>query len=278
MDTSTQDDFVLTVQGAAIPRLGYGTWQVTGKDATEGVQDALEIGYRHIDTARAYENEAEVGAGIAASGVDRGDIWLTTKIWNSEHEPAALTAAAEESLRRLGTDYVDLLLLHWPVPDVPLERSLGALRALQERELIRHAGVSNFPAGLLARALGIAPLLADQVEYHPLLSQDDLLAVVRQHDMTLTAYSPLAHGKLVDHPALAEIGAAHGKSAGQVALRWLIEQPNVTTAPKASSHERRLENFQVFDFALSDEERAAIDALPKDERQTDPSWAPDWDA
>src|SRR5829696_8685662 len=140
MDTRTHDDFVLTVQGAAIPRLGYGTWQVTGRDAVAGVQDALEIGYRHIDTARAYENEVEVGAGIAASSVDREDIWLTTKIWNDEHEPERLEAAAEESLRRLKTDYVDLLLLHWPVPDVPLERSLRALRELQERGLIRHAG------------------------------------------------------------------------------------------------------------------------------------------
>jgi 2,5-diketo-D-gluconate reductase B len=278
MDTSTHDDAVLTVQGAAIPRLGLGTWQVTGRDAVEGVRDALEIGYRHIDTARAYENEEEVGAAIAASPVDREAIWLTTKIWNDEHEPGRLKAAAEESLRRLRTDYVDLLLLHWPVPEVPLERSLGALRELQERGLIRHAGVSNFPAGMLSRALDIVPLLADQVEYHPLLGQDELLDVVRRHDMTLTAYSPLAHGKVVDHPELAAIGEAHGKTAGQVALRWLLDQPNVTTAPKASSHERRLENFQVFDFALTEEDRAAIDALPKDDRRTDPSWAPDWDA
>jgi 2,5-diketo-D-gluconate reductase B len=276
MSNLTREDTVLEIQGTAIPRLGYGTWLVTGSDATDGVRDALEIGYRHIDTARAYENEAEVGAGIAASGVDRGDIWLTTKIWLDDFEPDRLKRAAEDSLRKLGTDYVDLLLLHWPSADVPVERSLQAMRELQEAGRIRHAGVSNFPAGMLARALEIAPLLADQVEYHPLLSQDALLELARQHELTLTAYSPLAHGKVVGHPELTAIGEQYGKSAGQVALRWLLDQPNVTTVPKASSHERRQENFEVFDFTLSDADRERIAALPKDVRTANPAWAPDW--
>ena len=276
MSNLTREDTVLEIQGTAIPRLGYGTWLVTGSDATDGVRDALEIGYRHIDTARAYENEAEVGAGIAASGVDRGDIWLTTKIWLEDFEPDRLKRAAEDSLRKLGTDYVDLLLLHWPSADVPVERSLEAMQELRDAGRIRHAGVSNFPAGMLARALEIAPLLADQVEYHPFLAQDALLELARQHDLTLTAYSPLAHGKVVGHPELTAIGEQYGKSAGQVALRWLLDQPNVTTVPKASSHERRRENFEVFDFTLSDADRERIAALPKDVRTANPAWAPDW--
>ena len=276
MSNVTREATVLDIQGTRIPRLGYGTWMVTGADATEGVRDALEIGYRHIDTARAYENEAEVGAGIAASGVDRGDIWLTTKIWLDEYEPDRLERAAEDSLRKLGTDYVDLLLLHWPNADVPVEHSLQAMRDLQENGRVRHIGVSNFPAEMLARALEIAPLLADQVEYHPFLDQAALLELSRLHDLTLTAYSPLAHGKVVGHPELTAIGEQYGKSAGQVALRWLLDQPNVTTVPKASSHERREENFAVFDFTLSDADRERIAALPKDVRTVNPSWAPDW--
>ena len=180
MSNLTRDDSVLTIQGTRIPRLGFGTWLITGKDATEGVRDALEIGYRHIDTARAYENEAEVGQGIADSGIDRADLWLTTKIWLDDFEPDKLKRAAEDSLRNLRTDYVDLLLLHWPSPDVPVERSLEAMRELQEAGRIRHAGVSNFPAGMLSRALDIVPLFADQVEYHPFLAQDALLELAQR--------------------------------------------------------------------------------------------------
>jgi 2,5-diketo-D-gluconate reductase B len=241
------------------------------------VRDALEIGYRHIDTARAYGNEAQVGAAIAASGVDRSEIFLTTKIGPSDAEPSRLKRAAEDSLRTLGTDYVDLLLLHWPSHTVPLEHTLHALRELKEQGRIRHPGVSNFPAGLLARALDVVPLLADQVEYHPFLAQDALLGMIAERDMTLTAYSPLAQGRVARDRTLEEIGEAHGKSAGQVALRWLIEQPNVTAVPKAASHERRAENFDVFDFELTDADRDRIAGLRKNVRTVDPAGAPDWD-
>jgi 2,5-diketo-D-gluconate reductase B len=261
MGDLTREDTVLTVQATAIPRIGLGTWQLRGKQATDGVRDALEIGYRHVDTARAYGNEAEVGAAIAASGVDRGDVFLTTKISPSDFEPARLKAAAEDSLRKLDTDYVDLLLLHWPNERVPLERTLQALRELQEQGAIRHPGVSNFPAPMLERALEILPVLADQVEYHPFRGQDALLRVARERDVTLTAYSPLARGRVARDRTLTEIGEAHGKSPGQIALRWLIEQPQVTAVPKASSHERRLENFDVFDFELTDADREKIAAL-----------------
>jgi|SRR5215207_793149 len=261
MGNLTREDTALTVQGTAVPLIGLGTWQLRGKQATDGVRDALEIGYRHVDTARAYGNEAEVGAAIAASGVHRGDVFLTTKISPSDFEPARLKAAAEDSLRKLDTDYVDLLLLHWPNERVPLERALQALRELQEQGAIRHSGVSNFPAPMLERALDILPVLADQVEYHPFRGQDALLRVARERDVMLTAYSPLARGRVARDRTLTEIGEAHGKSAGQIALRWLIEQPQVTAVPKASSHERRLENFDVFDFELTDADREKIAAL-----------------
>jgi 2,5-diketo-D-gluconate reductase B len=276
MGDLTRADTVLTVQATEIPRIRLGPWQRRGHAATDAVRDALEIGYRHVDTARAYGNEAQVGAGIAASGVDRGDVFLTTKIGPSDAEPRRLKRAAEDSLRALGTDYVDLLLLHWPSHTVPLEDTLQALRELQEEGRIRYLGVSNFPPGMLERALGIVPLLADQVEYHPFLGQDALLRLVRERDLMLTAYSPLAQGKVARDRTLAQIGEEHGKSAGQVALRWLIEQPHVTAVPKSSSHERRVENLDVFDFELTESDREWIDALRKDDRRIDPSWAPDW--
>jgi 2,5-diketo-D-gluconate reductase B len=270
------DQHMIQVQGAEVPALGFGTWQIEGADAREAVRDALEIGYRHIDTAKAYGNEREVGAGIRDAGVAREDIWLTTKVPHDEAEPNALRAAAQGSLERLGTDYLDLLLLHWPSEEVPLGQTIVALDLLRRDGLARHIGVSNFPAGMLERALEIAPLLCDQVEYHPFLSQERVLSVADDKELLVTAYSPPAHGKVPGDETLREIGDAHGKTAGQVALRWLLDQPNVSPIPKASSHERRLENFQVFDFELSDEERARIDALPKDVRTADPPWAPDW--
>jgi 2,5-diketo-D-gluconate reductase B len=278
MTASNQTIEMIEVQGTSVPRLGFGTWQIEGSEATEAVRDALEIGYRQIDTARAYENEAEVGEGLAQSGVDRGEIFLTTKIFPGDFEPDALKAAAEDSLRSLKTDYLDLLLLHWPDDSVPLERTLRALVELQEAGTIRHLGVSNFPAGLLAEALAQAPVFCDQVEYHPFLGQNRLLELARANDVLVTAYSPLAHGRVPGDATLTEIGEAHGKTAGQVALRWLLDQPGVSPIPKASSHERRVENFEVFDFSLSDEERERIDALPKNDRQIDPDFGPDWDA
>jgi 2,5-diketo-D-gluconate reductase B len=278
MTAPNQTIETIEVQGMSVPRLGFGTWQIEGSEATEAVRDALEIGYRQIDTARAYENEAEVGEGLAQSGVDRGEIFLTTKVFPGDFEPDALKAAAEDSLRSLKTDYLDLLLLHWPDDSVPLERTLQALVELQEAGTIRHLGVSNFPAGLLAEALAQAPVFCDQVEYHPFLGQDRLLELARANDVLVTAYSPLAHGRVPGDATLAEIGEAHGKTAGQVALRWLLDQPGVSPIPKASSHERRVENFEVFDFSLSDDERERIDGLPKNDRQIDPDFGPDWAA
>ena len=267
----------LEIQGTTVPKLGFGTWQIEGPECQEAVEDALAIGYRHIDTARAYGNEREVGRGIAAAGVPRAEFFLTTKIWREEYAPDDLRRAAEDSLQKLQVDCLDLLLLHWPNPAFPLEETLGALIGLRDDGLIKHLGASNFPAGLLREALAVAPIFADQVEFHPFLGQDELVALAAEKDFMVTAYSPLARGKVPSNATLREIGDAHGKSAGQVALRWLLDKPQVCAIPKASSHDRRLENFEVFDFDLSDEERAAIEALPKDEREIDPGFGPDWD-
>ena len=268
----------IEVRGVRVPAVGFGTWLVTGQDATDGVRDALEIGYRQIDTARAYENEREVGRGIAESGVPRDEIFLTTKVPHDEATADEVERDAEQSLERLGVDHLDLLLLHWPNPDVPLEETLNALNKLRGDARTRQFGVSNFPAGLLEQALEIAPVFCNQVEYHPFLDQSRLLELAREREVLITAYSPLAHGKVPQDPTLQRIGAKHGKTAGQVALRWLLDQPGVSPIPKASSHDRREENFDVFDFTLSDEDRAEIAKLPKDVRTANPPWAPDWNA
>jgi 2,5-diketo-D-gluconate reductase B len=268
----------LEIQGTTVPKLGFGTWQIEGPECQQAVEDALEIGYRHIDTARAYGNEEQVGHGIAAAGIPRNEFFLTTKIARDEYAPDDLRRAAEDSLRKLGVEGLDLLLLHWPNPDFPLEETLGALIGLRDDGLIKHLGVSNFPPGMLREAIGLAPIFTDQVEFHPFLGQDALVQLAIEKDFMVTAYSPLARGKVPEDATLREIGAAHGKTAGQVALRWLLDTPQVCTIPKASSHQRRVENFEVFDFELTGDERARIDALPKGGRIIDPGFAPDWDA
>ena len=271
------NDRTLTVQGTEVPKLGLGTWQVTGRDAVDGVEDAIALGYRHIDTARMYGNEAQVGEGLRRGGVERSEIFLTTKVWTADFAHDRLVAAAEDSLRSLGTDYVDLLLLHWPEPDIDVAEPIGAMVALRDRGLIRQLGVSNFPTALVEEALQHGPVFANQVEYHPYLAQGGLQRQAAEHDLLLEAYSPFAHGRLHDDPVLAEIGEAHGRTAGQVALRWLLDQPQVCALPKASSRERRAQNIDVFDFALGDDERARIDGLERGMRTADPSFAPEWD-
>lgn len=262
-----------------MPALGFGTFKLRGEACTAMVRRALELGYRHLDTAEFYGNEAEVGRGLAEAGVPRAEVWLTTKVWVENLAPADLVAAAEASLARLGQDYVDLLLLHWPSDRVPLGDSLEALAGLRAAGRARHIGVSNFPVAQLREAVEVhcADLLCDQVEYHPLLSQRRVGAFLRAHGMILTAYSPLARGQVLEDPALVAIGARHGKSAAQVALRWLLDQEGVAVIPKASTEAHARANLEVFDFALDDEDRAAIVARPKDQRQISPAWGPTWD-
>lgn len=267
----------LTIQGTQIPKLGFGTWQITGDACTEAVRDALELGYRHIDTARAYGNEAEVGRGIAQSGVERGHVFLTTKLWYTGLRTAEVREQLEGSLRDLGTEHVDLLLIHWPSRDVRLAETIGAMTELQEEGKASHLGVANFPSRLVEQALELAPIICDQVEYHPYLGQPRLLELAHEHDLMLTAYSPLARGAVLRDPVLREIGEQHGKNPGQVVLRWLLDQPHVAAIPKAATHEHRAANLDVLHFDLTDDDRARIAGLEHGLRTADPSWAPEWD-
>lgn len=268
------------INSTEIPALGFGTFRLRGREAERMVRLALDIGYRHIDTAESYSNEEAVGRAISASGVPRDEIFLTTKVWPDHFAADEFPAAVEHSLQRLGVDYVDLLLLHWPNPGVPLEETIGALNAMQQAGKTRLIGVSNFTVGLLENALSLTavPLSFNQVEYHPFLDQTPLLNAVREAGMALTAYSPLAKGKVARNDTLKEIGAGHGKTAAQVSLRWLLQQESVAAIPKASSKEHAVENFDIFDFELSAEEMKAIRKLSRpDGRLVNPAnLAPDW--
>lgn len=265
---------------AEMPALGLGTWKLEGQTCTDRVDDALAAGYRHIDTAQAYGNHEAVGTGLARSGVEREEVFLTSKLWFDNLHWDQVVATTEASLQQLGTDYLDLLLVHWPNPNVSLEETLGAMLDLRAKGMIRHLGVSNFPPSWVERAVEVAPVVVcDQVEYHPLLSQDHLLATLRERDMALVAYSPLAHGRIPGNETLAEIGRGHDRSAAQVALRWLLQQDAVAAIPKASSREHLEQNFDVFDFVLDEEEMRRIHALAEQRgrRTVDPDFAPRWE-
>jgi len=246
--------------GATIPKLGLGTWQNTGDSCTESVRTALDLGYRHIDTAQAYGNEAEVGQGIAQADVDREDVFLTTKVWRSNLRYDDLEDSVRESLDALDVDAVDLLLAHWPHPRVPIEETIGAMEDIVDEDEARHIGVSNFTAAQLEEAVEVAdvPIVCDQVLYNPYKDQSGLLATCREHDVALTAYSPLGRGDAISDEVLAEIGERYDKSAAQVALRWLVQQDGVVAIPKATSREHIEANLAVFDFELTDAEMERI--------------------
>lgn len=268
------------VQGASIPKLGFGTWKLKEGDAYDGVSAALKTGYRHIDTAQAYGNEAEVGRAIADSGVARDDFWLTTKVWIERFAAGELEASVKESLSKLKVDQLDLVLLHWPNDDVPLAETIGALNACREGGFTRHIGVSNYTTSWLGEAVAIsrAPLICNQVEYHPFLDQTPVLDAAAKYDMALTAYSPIAQGEVNDSDVLKDIAEAHGKTPIQVSLRWLIQHERVCAIPRSSSSEHVESNFRIYDFELSAEEMGRINALrSSNHRLVDPDWAPDWD-
>ena len=272
----------IVANGASIPALGFGTFRMSGAEVAEVLPAALTQGFRHVDTAQIYENEAAVGAAIAASGVARDQIFLTTKVWVTNFAADRFGASVEESLTKLGTDHVDLLLLHWPGgSDVPRDAQIEALNKVQARGLTRHIGVSNYSIAQMNEAIRLsdAPLVTNQVEYHPYLSQAALLAATRARGLSLTAYFSLADGKVAQDPVLREIGAAHGKTAAQVALRWLVQQPGVAALTKTARVARLPENVAIFDFALSEAEMAAIHALARpDGRIVNPEGlAPVWD-
>ncbi len=269
----------ITAQGMRMPKLGFGTWRLSGEAGTHAIAGALEMGYRHIDTARMYDNEDAVGDALASVSISRADIHVTSKVWHSELAPAALERALHASLRALRSGYVDLYLIHWPAPDMDLAASLGALMRLREQGLARAIGVSNFPVPLLRRAVEEvgAPIACNQVEYHVGLGQGPVLDYARAHEMAVTAYAPLARGRLQDDATVTAIARKHHCSPSQVALKWLLDQDGVAAIPKAARPESQRANLDALDLGLDDEDRAAIARLPKDERLVDPVWAPAWD-
>lgn len=268
-----------TVKGIRIPALGFGTFRLNGPEGEAAVRTALETGYRHIDTAIGYTNETEVGRAIAGSGISRDDIFITTKIWTTDLAPDAVERNAAESLKRLRTDRVDLLLIHWPNDAFPLGPTLAALARLRDEGRTRAIGVSNFPVALMKEAVERhgADLLTNQVEYHPFLNQKLVIDYAHAHGISVTAYLPVARGAVLEDPVLKAIGAAHGKSAAQVSIRWLLQQDGILAIPRSGKAEHIRANFEVFDFELSAEDMARIDALRGNRRFVDPDFAPAWD-
>jgi 2,5-diketo-D-gluconate reductase B len=274
------------MQGRKVPAIGYGTWDIRGADCERAIPMAIELGYRHIDTAQSYDNEAEVGRGWVASGLPRGDLFITTKVARvvggdvTGNSAKHVAKGVEASLGKLRTDYVDLLLVHWPSPDVPMAETLEAVGRLKAAGKARAIGVSNFTVAHMREAMKLSksPIACNQVEYHLLLSQKPVLAYAREHGIAVTAYCPIARGKLVGNPAVERVAKKHGKTVSQIGLRWLLEQPGVLAIPKAGSRPHAHENISIFDFALDADDRRALDALPGGGRLVNPGWAPKWDA
>jgi diketogulonate reductase-like aldo/keto reductase len=265
--------------GAKIPSIGLGTWELRGRTCARIVEQALRLGYRHLDTAQAYENEREVGEGLRASGVRRDEVFVTTKVWTNHFAPHDLERSAKESLVRLRMPEVDLLLLHWPNPHVPLAETLGALARAKQIGLTRHIGVSNFTVALIEEATKTCrePLVCDQVEYHPYLDQAKVKEACARNGMGLVAYSPVAKGKVKGDAVLSRIGRMYRKSPAQICLRWLVQQ-NVAAIPRTSRIERLSENLDIFDFELAQEEMEQIFQLASPGgRMTDFGFAPKWD-
>jgi 2,5-diketo-D-gluconate reductase B len=274
MDTRT---FTLS-DGTAVPRLGFGTFQLSGEDAYRSALEALEVGYRHLDTAQGYENEAEVGRALRDSGLDRDEVFVTTKIKPSNARSADVRRSTQDSLRELGLDHVDLILLHWPAESVaPLAETLEAMTSLVQDGLATHMGVSNFPSRMLRHAYEMAPVVTDQVEHHPYLGVSAIEQVLASRGGFLTAYSPLARGRVTEDPVLCEIADELDVGPAQVSLRWMLQRPGVVAIPKSGTPERIRSNFDVFGFELSDEQMARIDGLERGERLIAPDFGPDWD-
>jgi 2,5-diketo-D-gluconate reductase B len=272
---------VVEAHGARIPLIGLGTWDLRGRTCARLVEQALRLGYRHVDTAEMYDNEREVGEGLRASGAKRGDVFITTKIWPSHFAPRELERSAKESMVRLQLSEIDLLLLHWPNPQIPLSETLGALCKVKRMGLARHIGVSNFTVALIEEAVKLAsePLVCNQVEVHPFLDQSKVIAACRRRGMAVVAYSPIARGAAKNDQVLARIGNAHDKTATQVSLRFLV-QHGIVVIPRTSRIERLSENLAIFDFQLSAAEMAEIAGLAhRDGRIVDYAYSgsPKWD-
>lgn len=265
--------------GARIPSIGLGTWELRGRACARVVEQALRFGYRHIDTAQMYDNEREVGEGVRASGVKRAEIFVTTKVWTTHFAPHDLERSVKESLFKLRMSEVDLLLLHWPNPQVPIAETANGLARVKQLGLTKHIGISNFTVALIEEAVTACsePLVCDQVEYHPYLDQSKVRAACDQKGMALVAYSPVAKGRVKSDVRLAEIGKTYRKTAVQVCLRWLVQQ-GVVAIPRTSRVERLSENIEIFDFELSPADMAEISAMGSASgRLTNFGFAPDWD-
>ncbi len=275
---------VVDAKGARIPAIGLGTMTLKGDICVEAVKSALRLGYRHIDTAERYGNEAEVGEGlqqgIAAAGLERNDVFVTTKVYHDKLAAADFQRSFDESLQKLRLPWVDLLLIHWPNPNVPLAETLGVLCKAKRDGRTRHVGVANFTTALLAEATRLAsePLVTNQIEVHPFIDQSKVLAACRQHGLAVTAYCPISRGKVPGNEVLERIGKAHGKSSSQVALRYLVQQ-GIIPIPRTATPDHQAANLAVFDFALTDAEMAEIGKLKKpDGRVVNPPHAPKWDS
>jgi 2,5-diketo-D-gluconate reductase B len=269
---------VVEAKGFKIPIIGLGTWTLRGRDCARLVEQAIRVGYRHIDTAQMYDNEREVGEGVRASGL-RAEVMVTTKIQPTLLAPRDVERSVKESLAQLRLDVIDLLLIHWPNPRVPLSETLGAMAKLKREGYAKAIGVSNFTVALLDEANKVSsePLVCNQVECHPYLDQDKVIAASRKYGMALVAYSPIARAQAKGDELLARIGKAHGKSAAQVCLRWLTQQ-GIVVIPRTSKIERLAENLANLDFDLSDAEMKEIAGLARRSgRIVDWTWSPKWD-
>lgn len=269
---------MITAQGMRMPKLGLGTWRMRGEECADAVARALSLGYRHIDTAEMYGNEEAVGEGLRRSGVARGEVHLTTKVWWENLAPGAMAAAMDASLGRLGVEEVDLYLVHWPAPGMDVAEVMGSLVRLRDAGKARAVGVANFTAALLREAWAAgAPLACNQVEYHVLLGQERLLGVMREGGVPLVAYAPLAQGRLAEEGALRGVAEKHGVTPAQVALKWLLDQEGVAAIPKASREETQRANLEALEVVLDEGDRAVIGGLARGERFVSPGFAPVWD-
>ena len=253
------------IKDARIPVLGYGTYGMAGADIRRMLPAALKAGFRHIDTAQIYRNEGEVGEVVAASRIARDELFITTKVWVENYSPRTFAASVDASLRKLCSDHIDLLLLHWPNDSVPLPDQIGALNAVAEAGKVRHIGVSNFNKALMAQAIALSkrPLVTNQFEYHPYLNQSGLIDATRRAGLAVTAYCGMAVGRVLSDPVLALMAARHGRSIAQIVLRWLIQQDGVVALSRTTNEARLAENLGAFDFELDVADMQAIHRLAR---------------
>ncbi len=265
--------------GAHIPTVGLGTWELRGRSCARVVEQALRLGYRHIDTAAIYENEREIGEALRASRIKRSAVFITTKVWQTQLAPREFERSTKESLARMRLSEVDLLLIHWPNPQIPLSETMGALCKMKRDGYTRHIGVSNFTVPMLREAVRLAtePLVTNQFEWHPYLDQHKLVAETRRLGLAVIAYSPIARGRAAADQVLRTIGLAHRKTAGQVCLRFLIQE-GAAVIPRTSKIERLTENISIFDFELTAAEMDQIRRLARPTgRVVDWAGSPNWD-